>query len=323
MNYIGIDIAKRKFDLAWVSEGKCKKTKAKCDNSEAGYEELIEWLRANELTVEKCHFAMEATSQYYEALALALVDAGYTVSVINPLQIKHFGMSLMKRQKTDRADAELIARFCEVNKPQPWDAPAKEVRELQRLLARLEALQAMRVQEKNREHESEGVALESVKRMIATLDEEIERLQHKIRDHIDHHPGLREQDELLRSIPGVGDIVSSYALAWLRAERFEDARKAVAFVGLSPSHHQSGESVNGKSSISKLGHGRLRKVLYMPALTALQHNPAAKALRDRLVEAGKNKKVAVVAVMRKMVHWMYGVLKSGRRFDANLALARI
>ena len=322
MNYIGIDIAKNKFDLAWVLAGKCKKTKV-CPNTEAGFKDLFEWLRKNKLTANNCHVAMEATSQYYEAVALALVDAGYVVSVVNPLQIKHFGMSLLKRQKTDRADAELIARFCEVNQPQPWNAPAREVRHLQRLLARLEAVQAMSVQEKNRLYVSVGEARDSVIRMIATLDEEIRRLQQQIRDHIDRHPDLREQDELLKSIPGVGDSVSSYALAWLRAERFADVREAVAFTGLSPSHHQSGDSVNGKSCISKLGHGRLRKALYMPALTALQHNAAAKALRERMIEAGKHKKMAVIAVMRKMVHWIYGVLKSGKPFDVNLALAKV
>jgi transposase len=261
MEFVGIDIAKKKFDLAWLSGGKVR-TKV-LDNSPAGHQELLAWLAKYKLTVENCHLAMEATSQYYEALALVLSDAGYTVSVVNPLQIKAFGESLMRRQKTDKADAELIARFCEVTKPLPWQAPAREVRELQRLLARLEAVQGMHVQEQNRREESQGIALESVLRVLDSLDDEIKQLKKKIRDHIDRHPGLREQDELIRSIPGVGDIVSSYALAWLRAERFDDVRQAVAYIGLSPRHHQSGSSVHGKSSISKLGHGRLRKVLYM------------------------------------------------------------
>lgn len=320
MNYVGIDIAKGKFDLVVLSGAKRKDKKF--DNTDAGRKELLEWLRKQKLTVENCHLAMEATSQYYEPVALELFDAGYTVSVLNPLQIKHFGEARMKRQKTDRADAELIASFCEANKPERWHAPPVEVRELQRLLARLEALQAMSVQEQNREYESHGAALESVKRMIQTLNEEIKRVQQRIRDHIDRHPGLREQDELLKSIPGVGDSVSSYAIAWLRVERFDNARQAAAFVGLSPCHHQSGDSVNKKTRISKLGHGRLRKALYLPAMAAMRYNPAAKALRDRMVEAGKNKKAAIVAVMRKMVHWIYGVLKSGKPFEVNLALAK-
>lgn len=321
MEAVGIDIAKRKFDLAWMSEGKLKKTKV-FDNTEKGHAELLAWLTKHNLTIKNCHLAMEATSQYYEAVALALFDAGYVVSVVNPLQIKAFGESLMRRQKTDRADAELIARFCEVNKPQPWQAPPPEVRELQRLLARLEAVQAMHVQEQNRQHEAQGTALESVTRVIEMLVEEIGYLKKKIRNHIDRHPDLRDQDELLQSIPGVGPAVSSYAIAWLRGERFDDARQAVAFVGLSPRHHQSGDSVQGKTSISKLGHGRLRKILYWPAMSAIRSNAAAASLAQRIVAAGKNNKVAIIAVMRKMVHWMIGVIKSGKPFDVKLALAK-
>lgn len=321
MDAVGIDIAKRKFDLAWLSGGKLK-TKV-FENTDKGHAELLAWLKKNKLTIENCHLAMEATSQYYEPVALVLFDAGYTVSVVNPLQIKAFGDSLMRRQKTDRADAELIARFCEVNKPLPWQAPPRKVRELQRLLARLEAVQGMHVQEQNRRHEAQGFALDSIERVIETLDLEIAYLEEQIRDHIDRHPDLREQDELLQSIPGVGPSVSSYAIAWLRGERFDDARQAVAFVGLSPRHHQSGDSVHGKTSISKLGHGRLRKILYWPAMSAMRYNAAAAALVQRLTAAGKNKKVAIIAVMRKLVHWMIGVIKSGKPFDVNLALARI
>jgi transposase len=159
--------------------------------------------------------------------------------------------------------------------------------------------------------------------VIETLDLEIAYLQDQIRDHIDRHPDLREQDELLQSIPGVGPAVSSYAIAWLRGERFDDVRQAVAFVGLSPRHNQSGSSLHGKSSISKLGHGRLRKILYWPAMSAMRYNAAAAALTQRITAAGKNKKVAIIAVMRKLVHWMIGVIKSGKPFDVNLALARI
>jgi transposase len=320
MEFVGIDIAKKTFDLAWRSNGKVKNKSLK--NTPADHQALLQWLSKNKLTAENCHLAMEATSQYYEALATVLSDAGYKVSVVNPLQIKAFGESLMRRQKTDRADAELIARFCEVAKPLPWKAPAPEVRELQRLVARLEAVQGMHVQEQNRAYESHGEAGESVGRVKKTLADEIDLLKKKIRDHIDGNPDLKEQDELIQSIPGAGDIVSSYALAWLRAERFDDVREAVAFVGLSPRHHQSGTSVNGKSKISKLGHGRLRKVLYMPAMNAIRYNAAAQQISERLVAAGKNKKLAIVAVMRKMVHWIVGVLKSGKAFDMNLALAK-
>lgn len=322
MKYVGIDVAKKKFDLVWLKEGDKKKTKGFANSSE-GHKELLTWLGDQGLAVEDTHLAMEATGQYYEELALALVKAGYRVSVLNPVQVKAHGEATMSRQKTDRADAELIARFCVAHNPRPWEPPALEVRELQRLVARLEALQGMHVQEQNRLEESEGVARESVERIEQTLKDEIKRLEKQIRDHIDRHPGLKDQAELLKSIPGVGDRVASYFLAWLRAERFDKVRQAAAFVGLTPKHRESGSSVKGKSRLSKLGHGRLRKVLYMPAMSAIQCNAAARALRDRLVGTGKNNKVAIVAVMRKLVHWMMGVIKSGKPFDVKLALAKI
>lgn len=322
MEVVGIDVAKRKFDLAWLQADSGKLRSKVFDNGPTGFKQLLEWLKKQGIAPTDCHIAMEATSQYYEALAFILHDAGYKVSVVNPLRIKAFGESLLRRQKTDRADAELIARFCAQNQPEQWIPAPAEIRELQRLLARLEAVKQMHVQEQNRRHEAKGSALESVERMIASLKAEENRLKRMIKDHIDHHPGLREQKKLLCSIPGVGDQLSSHFLAWLRPERFDSVRQAVAFIGLSPRHHESGDSVRGASRLSKLGHARLRKILYLPALAAIRCNPAAKAMANRLKAVGKRPKVAVVAVMRKLVHWMLGVLKSGIQFDPTLALAK-
>lgn len=322
MEIIGIDIAKRKFDLAWLVAASGKKRSKVFDNTAAGFEQMLVWMSRQGIVPADCHVAMEATSQYYEDLALALFQAGCTVSVVNPLQIKRFGESQLLRQKTDRADAELIAHYCEQCHPSAWQPPAAEVRELQRLVARLEAVQDMHVQEKNRRHESQGPTLESVERMLASLQEEEERLKKMIQDHIDHHPQLHDKQELLCSIPGVGPRVSSYFLAWLQADRFDDVRQAVAFVGLSPRHRESGDSIRGKSRLCKVGHSRLRKILYLPAMSAIRANPAAAALSERLHAGGKRGKVVIVAVMRKLVHWMMGVLKSGTRFDPQLALAK-
>jgi transposase len=323
MEAIGIDIAKRKFDLLWLCASTGKKKNKTFENTPAGFKEMFQWMSKYGISSEDSHIAMEATSQYYEAVALALFDAGFTVSVVNPLQIKRFAESRLQRQKTDKADAELIAQFCAQTQPRPWQPPPREVRELQRLIARLEAVQGMHVQEQNRRYESQGVALESVERVAESLKDEEERLRKMIKDHIDHHPDLRSQQDLLCSIPGVGEQTSSYFMAWLRSERFEDARQAVAFVGLSPQHRESGDSLKGKPRICKLGHSRLRRALYMPALTALKHNGAAIALAERLRSNGKRGKVVVVAVMRKLVHWMVGVIKSGTRFDPQLALAKL
>lgn len=320
MKWLGIDIAKRKFDLAVLNNGKIRSKVF--ENTLEGYEALLDWLATQGYAREELHACMEATSVYYEKLATFLHDAGIRVSVVNPLQIKAFGESLLTRQKTDRADAVLIARFAEQQSPMLWQPASREIRELQRLLARLEAVQQMSVQEQNRQHEAEGESLASVQRMLTQLKAEEEKLRQMIRDHIDQNPNLREQHALLTSIPGVGDQVSSHFMAWLRPERFDDARQAVAFVGLSPRHRESGDSVRGKSRLCKVGHARLRKILYFPAMSAIRYNTAAKALAERLKASHKNGKVVVGAVMRKMIHWMFGVLKSGQAFDPALALAK-
>ena len=322
MEYVGIDIAKRKFDVLWVSSETGKRRSKVFDNTPAGSWEMLAWLGKHGIVPGDSHLAMEATSQYYEALAEALFNAGFTVSVVNPLPIKRFGEALMQRQKTDKADAELIARYCAHCSPRPWTPPPVHVRELQRLVARLDAVKDMLVQEQNRRYEARGQALESVERILTSLEEEKVRVESMIKEHIDRHPDLREKQELLCSIPGVAERTSAYLMAWLPVDRFADPREAVAFVGLSPRHRESGDSIKGKSRLCKLGHARLRKMLYFPAVTAIRHNPAAIAFAARMEEAGKKGKVVVAAVMRKLVHWAVGVLKAGVKFDPQLALAK-
>lgn len=320
MKQVGVDISKKSFHVA-VLAGEKQLNKV-FENTPAGHRDLQSWLLKKGVSPVESHLCMEATSTYYEALAVVLADGGWRVSVVNPLQLKAFAESRLIRQKTDRADAHTIALFCAQHNPPLWSPPALAVRELQRLLARMEAVQGMRVQELNRQHEAQGIARESVERMLATLDEELRLLKEQIDDHIDRHPGLRDQTTLLKSIPGVGDTLSAYVAAWLPVARLTDVRAAVAFVGLSPKARESGTSLRGKAMLCKMGHSRLRKLLYMPAMNAMRFNPAASALAARLRDAGKPGKLILGAIMRKLVHWIYGVLKSGQRFDVNRALAK-
>jgi transposase len=320
MMYVGIDIAKGKFDIELLVGEKWQNKVLM--NTPAGHAELLVWLGKKGVRPETCHLCMEATSTYYEALAQHLHDAGWTVSVVNPLQIKAFGQAQLNRQKTDRADARTIAQFCAQHRPVEWVPPAPELRQLQRLLARLSAVRDMRVQEQNRLYEAQGLAQDSVHRVLSNLDEELRRLEREIDDHIDRHPQLRDKRELLQSIPAVGPRLSAHMLAWLPVERFTDARQAVAFVGLSPRARESGSSIRGKTTLCKLGHARLRKMLYMPAMSAMRFNVAAKALAKRLRDAGKPGKLIVGAIMRKLVHWIYAVLKNAQAFDVQKALAK-
>ena len=318
MHVLGIDVAKAKFDVALIVQGKFR-TRAFEYNVE-GFGSLKAWLTKHAVKLQQLHACMEATSHYSERLATWLYEAGAVVSVVNPLQIKAYGQSLLNRQKTDRADARLIARYCEAQQPASWTPPSPAVRKLQALVARLEALQLMRVAELNRQSIAETAVAGSIGTVLATLEAEIQRIEKEISDHIDGNSDLRHKRELIESIPGIGPKTSMYFLAWFAGtKRFDDVRQAVAFVGLSPRTHESGSSIRGKARIAKLGNARLRKALYFPAIVAIQHNPTIAAFAKQLRSRGKHNMTIIVAVMRKLVHFIYGVLRSGTPFQTRLA----
>ncbi len=161
---------------------------------------------------------------------------------------------------------------------------------------------------------------ESLSEHIAFLDEEITRTEELIRSHIDQHPHLREQRQLLVSIPGIGETTAAKLLAEiLDVKLYTGARQLAAFAGLVPRLHESGKSVKRKARLSKTGAPRLRKALYFPAIAAIKHNPTIKAMSVRLKERGKCPMQIIGAAMRKLVHLAYGVLKSGKPFDPALA----
>ena len=150
------------------------------------------------------------------------------------------------------------------------------------------------------------------------LSKKIKDVRKTIRDHIEKHPDLRAKKELLKTIPGVGETTIAQILSFMATpERFNSPKQLVAFVGLNPRERQSGSSVHGKTRLSKTGDSELRKALYMPAITAKKHNPIIREFCGRLEKAGKPPMVIIGAAMRKLLHLMYGVLKTGKPFDAN------
>ncbi len=315
---LGIDISKAKFDVALLLEDKCKNKKF--DNNISGFIELIEWLNMKEATVKNLHVCMEATGIYHEELATYLVDAGYTVSVVNPAQIKGFSQSELSRNKTDKADAQLIARFCLAINPQSWQPKPFHVRELQALVRRLTALQSMYYQENNRLKVSNCNVYASIENVMKKLTEELESIKNKIHAHIEQHPDLNEKSKLLDTIPGVGKATIAQVLAFMsNIEDFKTAKQLAAFVGLNPKQRQSGSSVHGRSRLSKTGDANLRKAFYMPAVCAKNHNPIIKNFCENLRKAGKPKMLIIGAAMRKLVHIIFGVLKSGKPFNPSLA----
>lgn len=314
LSYVGIDLAKRKFDVALLVGEKARHKS--CPNSEAGFEELKGWLKRQ--GVEQAHVCMEATGELYAGLAESLTKAGHVVSVVNPARIKGFAQSMLSRTKTDKSDAALIARFCQAMRPVPWVPPAPELKELQALVRRLDDLQEMCQMEKNRLEAgtSSPVVAKSLTGSIARLEKEIEETQALIDDHIDRHPGLKGQRKLLTSIPGIAERTASVILAEMGdLSRFDSARELAAYCGLTPKEHTSGSSVRGRTKMCKTGNARLRKAFYMPALSARRFNPTVREFCDRLQARGKAKMAIVGAAMRKLAHIAYGVLKHQRPYD--------
>lgn len=316
---LGIDIAKLKFNVCLLNAGGKLRHKVFA-NTAAGFQELDAWLIKQE--TPHVHACMEATGAYGEALALHLHGASHHVSVINPAAVKAFAASRLSRTKTDKVDAELIARFCQAQAPPVWAPLATEVRGLQALVRRLEALIEMRVAEENRLEAIIAVEMvkSSVEEHIGYLEQQIKQTQAAIRRHINAHPGLRRRRELLDSIPGIAETTAATLLAEITdITQYRSARQVAAYAGLVPRERHSGSSVRGRTRLSKIGNARLRKALYFPAITALRCSPFFQAWAEGLRRRGKSKMSVIGAAMRKLIHLAYGVLKTGKPFDPEWA----
>ena len=314
---LGIDIAKKTFDAALLRGAKLDVRSF--DNNAKGFVKLSRWV--DDHGVDQFHACMESTGVYWEPLAIHLHQAQQRVSVVNPLRIQGFARTELARNKTDREDAARIARFCHLHTPYPWQPLPAERRKLRDLTRHLHAVRKARQQHSNRlEGTPPEWLLESLERTITHFDEEIGLLWKEIQAHIDRHPELKRQRELLETIPAIAEVTATLLLAELpNIERFASARQVAAFAGVTPKHRHSGSSVRGRTQMSKMGQARIRCALYMPAIVARTHNPVAKAFADRLEARGKCKMVIIGAMMRKLLHIAYGVLKSGKPFDPQYA----
>ena len=311
---LGIDVAKLKFNVCLVREDGRLRHKVFA-NTATGFSQLCAWLSST--TALRVHACLEATGTYGEALATYLADAGHRVSVVNPAAIKSYAGCQLSRTKTDKVDAELIARFCLTQKPPVWTPSPAENRQRQALVRRLDALIEMHTMEQNRLSSGvEARAVEvSIQSVIQHLESEIKRTEQLIKEHISNHWQLTADRHLLLSIPGIGEATTARLLAEINFHSDNTARSAAAFTGLVPRLRQSGTSVRGKARLSKVGSRRVRHALYFPAVTAIRCNPQIKAWAKALRERGKCEMQIIGAVMRKLIHLAYGVLKSGRPYD--------
>jgi transposase len=311
---LGIDVAKLKVDVALTTGEKV--LVKKFDNNSKGFKLLQGWLTS--LHIEHVHACLEATGPYGDAIAEFLYERGHRVSVVNPLQISSFAKSGLQRNKTDRADARTIAAFCLSKDPEDWHPLPPELKQLQALTRRIEALERMLLVETNRRETAPPATRPSINRMIRTLKNEIDSVQRLIKDHINNNPDLKQQSELLQTIPGIGEKTARLLLGEIEFRQFKSARAVAAHAGVTPRRFQSGTSLNW-TKLSKLGNGRIRKALYFPAITALQYNIAIKQFAQRLGQNGKTPMQIICAAMRKLLHIAYGVIKNNRPFDSDIA----
>jgi transposase len=316
---LGIDIAKDTLEVVLL-QASGEQQKGQFANQASGWKKLHHFLKQRGGSAVA--IGMEATGSYYEGVAEFLHAQGYRVSVINPAQIKAYAESRLSRNKTDGLDAVLIAEFCRAHQPPAWSPPSPAYRELRTLVRHLEDLQADRLRQQNRVHALEHSAhpqptvLTHLHAHIQFLTAQIEQVKHAIQDHIDHDPDLKRQRDLIDSIQGFGPLSAAKLLAALPDFRaFADVRQVVAFAGLNPKHRQSGSSLRGKTHISKTGPASLRATLYLPALVAKRHNALLQPFVQRLADKGLSGLEIVVAVMRKLLHLVFGILKSGQPFD--------
>lgn len=309
---LGIDISKRDFHCVLrVAEKQYRRT---FRNHPDGFSELMVWLAKH--TQEPVHACLEATGVYGEALAEFLYARQHTVSVVNPKRIHNYAKSKLSRNKTDALDAELIADFCLTQHPEPWTPLPEEIRQLRDLLRHLDDLSEMHTQENNRL--AAGVHSKEVQNLLEEhltfLETQMEDLRKRIQQHMDDHPDLKKQRDLLASIPGIGELTAAKLLG-CNIQAFNNTRDLVAYAGLNPQQKQSGTSVHGKPRLSKVGSGSLRKAMYFPAVSAMRYNPIVKDFCERLKARQKHIMVVVGAAMRKLLCLALGVLKSGQPFD--------
>jgi transposase len=313
---LGIDVSKDRLDVEIAA---CGKPRSKYfANSLDGWRQLLAWLK--ELKIKRVHACLEATGRYSLGIALALWEAGHTVSIVNPAQIRDFARTKLGRNKTDAVDAGHIREYGEIFKPQPWTPPSPAMRRLGELQTIRAGIVSSLTEWKNRcgSGLADDTALALAKATVTHFAAQLAEVDEAIAGTIDNDHDLSAK----RGISGVGEVLAGLVLSELPGtDIVRSSTQAVAYVGLPPRSHRSGSSIDRPTRISKIGNATPRNALYMPALSAMQHNPVVAALAKRLKAHGRLKgKQIAVAAMRKLLVLCFGVLKSGKPFDPALAM---
>jgi transposase len=308
--HIGIDVSKDRLDVAANSSAVAA---FHVPRDHGGLADLVERLRP--LGAER--IAIEATGGFETVVAAALAAAGLPVVVVNPAQVRAFAKALGKRAKTDPIDAAVIARFAAATRPEVRPLADAETQALADLVARRRQIIAMIGAENQRLKRAPARTARSIKRLLKALEKELADIDLDIDDSIRRSPNWLEKVALLTSVPGVGDQIARTLVADLPELGTLDRRAIAALVGLAPWTRQSGQW-RGKSCIGG-GRAQVRAALYMGAMVAARHNPQLAAFRNRLVEAGKPKLVALIAVARKLVTILNAILRDKQPWRDQIA----
>lgn len=319
-SFIGIDISASSVDVVSCVQGRYSKAR-QFKQSPEGHKALVADIKALQ---PQC-IVLEATGVYYFDLAIALSDAGLPVAVINPKSSKHFAQVKLQNSKTDRLDAALLAEFARRMEPRLWMPPDQHRQALRSLGRQINRLIGSRTQAKNRLHamkatrSTPSLVIEDEQEAIDMLDQRVERLRKAAMQYLDQAPDLKRLYEHFCAAKGIGEASAMALLAELAV--LPDHLKSGQIsrhAGLDVRLHQSGTSVQQAARISKAGNTYIRSALYMPAMSAVQHDPNAKAFYGALVARGKTKKQALVAVMRKYLTGLWACLKNDAPFDSSL-----
>jgi len=298
--FIGIDVSKARLDVHVLPSGEAF---AVARNGE-GLAALNERLGRMGVTT----VAVEATGGFETVVAASLAGAGLPVAIVNPAQVRAFAQALGKRAKTDPIDAAVIARFVEATRPELQPLPDAQTRALADVVARRRQIVQMIVAERQRQQRATMPRLKrSIERLLAALEKELNELDQELDTLVRGSPIWRRNEDLLKSVPGIGPIIARTLLAEMPELGTLDRRQIAALAGLAPWTRQSGRW-KGKSFIGG-GRTAVRAALFLGALTAVRFNPTLRAFRQRLIDAGKPKMVAIVAVARKLLTILNAIIR--------------
>jgi transposase len=328
---VGVDVSKKTLDVAyWAQDESESVFVGKFANNHKGFQAIQQRIeeRSEIIGATMIHVVMEPSGGYEQPFAHFAHQRDWKVSLPNPLHPKRWAESQGKRGKTDVQDAKNLAHFAFANAPLTWKPLPPEVEQLSHLLDRLDNLKKMLSQDKNRAQSAEyhvngdKAVLDDMKEVIAFLEQQIQKLQEVIKEHLKAHPHLKKQRKLLLTVSGVGDKNVLYILVMMHrwgvlTDGEGNDKGLVAYLGLDPKHHESGTSVHKRSSISRQGNTAMRSKLYMSALGGIKakNSPLTTFYQRLVVGRGKPKKLALVAASRKILVWSWAVFRSETPFD--------